>query len=95
MTDKQLKIQENNIENLSLQRVLTAINKKRRNYYHHPKGYIYKEQDLDEYTNSKFGIISTAMELCEWRLLNEDWSDATLFDQSEETQDAIYNLLCW
>lgn len=86
---------ENNIENLSLQRVLTAINKKRRNYYHHPKGYIYKEQDLDEYTNSKFGIISTAMELCERRLLNEDWSDATLFDQSEETQDAIFNLLCW
>lgn len=33
--------------------------------------------------------------VCDWELLNEDWSDATLFDQSEETQDAIYNLLCW
>lgn len=77
----------------TLSRVLTAINKQRRNYYYHPKWYIYVEQDLDEYTNSKFGIISTAMELCEWRLLNEDWSDATLFDQSEATQDIIYNLL--
>lgn len=33
--------------------------------------------------------------ICDWKLLNEDWSDATLFDQSEDTQDAIYNLLCW
>jgi len=33
--------------------------------------------------------------VCDWKLLNEDWSDTNLFDQSEETQDAIYNLLCW
>lgn len=33
--------------------------------------------------------------ICDWKLLNEDWSDTNLFDQSEETQDAIYNLLCW
>ena len=29
------------------------------------------------------------------KLSNKDWSDATLDDQSEETIDALYNLLCW
>jgi len=27
--------------------------------------------------------------ICKWKLLNDDWSDATLFDQSDETITAI------
>ena len=33
--------------------------------------------------------------ICQRKLLNEDWTDATLFDQSEETQLAIALLLWW
>lgn len=33
--------------------------------------------------------------VCDWKLLNSDWTDATLFDQSEETQKAIALLLGW
>lgn len=29
-----------------------------------------------------------------WKLLNDDWSDATLFDQTQETQDMVYSIIC-
>ena len=31
--------------------------------------------------------------ICKRKLLNEDWTDATLFDQSQDTITAIWNLL--
>jgi hypothetical protein len=32
--------------------------------------------------------------VCDRTLLNDDGTDATLFDQTEETQDAIQGILC-
>lgn len=32
--------------------------------------------------------------ICEWEILNEDMTDCNLRQQSQETQDAIYNILC-
>jgi len=43
---------------------------------------------------SKWYIFDQWREHCERKLLNEDWTDATLRDQSEETQDTI-SLLLW
>lgn len=30
-----------------------------------------------------------------WKLVNDDWTDATLMDQNEATIVKLYNLLCW
>lgn len=32
--------------------------------------------------------------VCERKLLKNDWSDATLFDQSQETQDILFDIIC-
>jgi len=64
----------------TLSRVLTAIGD---NYaYMH-----WSIQFMTDYRVNKY--------LCTRELLNEGWGDATLFDQSEETQNTIYKLLCW
>ena len=49
---------------------------------------ILKKTDWDE----DWQIIDTDR-ICERKLLNEDWTDATLRDQSEETQEKIYSLM--
>ena len=32
--------------------------------------------------------------VCNRKLLKDDWSDATLFDQSQETQDILFDIIC-
>lgn len=46
-----------------------------------------------DYKNWQWINIFSEDHAIHWKLLNEDWSDSTLFDQSEKTQDAVYNLL--
>ena len=61
--------------------------------YHHVYRYIYKEYDLDTYTDWKDAIILKAREYCERKLLNDDWTSATLRDQSVSTKEKIYQII--
>lgn len=71
----------------TLSRVLNGLGDK---YYYHPYyKYIYRECDIDTIIKWKNSIISTASEVCERYLLNEDWSDKTLFEQPEHIITAI------
>lgn len=61
--------------------------------YHHVYRYIYKEYDLDTYTDWKDAIILKTREYCERKLLNDDWTSATLRDQSVSTKEKIYQII--
>lgn len=93
MTDKQLKMQETVLQHLwempivtwmqiTLPRILFAM------WANSAKNYL---------TSYEFTwICNIQNEYDEWfkrKMFTDEWEDATLFDQSEATQDAIYNLL--
>lgn len=62
---------------ISLARVLSTLWHR---YFYYDKMIFYREYDEDwEYSNN----------ICLRKLLNEDWSDATLRDQTEETQEKV------
>ena len=66
---------------VTMQRVLIALWHR---YFYYDKMIFCREYDDDwEYSNN----------ICLRKLLNEDWSDATLRDQSEETQNKVAELL--
>lgn len=71
--------------NLSLSRVLSALWDK----------YIYKQQSLVDMIVYDEPIESEKYYLFDIprKLLNEDWSDAMLDDQSDETIETLYELL--
>lgn len=68
---------------ISLSRVLTALgeSKSYSNWYILDRG--------------RDWFCSYFKKVCKRKLLNEDWTDATLFDQSQETITAIWVLLWW
>ena len=69
-----------NIRPSTLSRVLTALGDEF--IYWHNK---IRVRSIDEFSFMVF---------CDRKLLNEDWSDCNLLQQSQETQDIIYSLIC-
>lgn len=67
----------------TLQRVLKALG----------FDFTYMLWDIVQITSMKWATINWRRTVCKWNLLKEDCSDATLRDQSIETQDKICELL--
>lgn len=77
---------------ISLQKVLTTLN-----FSWYNPSYWYLQwwiHEINERTNDNETTFKIWDYVCDRKLLNDNWTDATLRDQSEETQDIIYNMLC-
>ncbi len=77
---------------ISLQKVLTTLN-----FSWYNPSYWYLQwwiHEINERTNDNETTFKIWDYVCDRKLLNDNWTDATLRDQSEETQDIIYNILC-
>lgn len=70
---------------ITLARVLSVLDTSRKNW--HIETHQYKDWSFLIFTDK------SNMPVCGRKLLNENWSDATLDDQSDETIQAIYNIL--
>lgn len=70
---------------ISLSRVLSVLDTSRKNW--HIETHQYKDWSFLIFTEK------SNMPVCGRKLLNENWSDAILDDQSDETIQAIYNIL--
>lgn len=70
---------------VTLGRILKAIDTA------NPDEYAFQGGDIIEYNARKSTL---CFMLCKWLLTRPDGSEATLEDQSEETIDALFNLLC-
>jgi len=76
----------------SLQKILTTLNFSWYNpSYWYLQWWIY---EINERTNDNETTFKIWDYVCDRKLLNDNWTDATLRDQSKETQDIIYNMLC-
>lgn len=95
MTDKQLKIQDTVLQHLwempivtwmhiTLPRILFAM------WANSAKNYLTSYEFTWE-----CNVQNEYDEWFRWKMFTDEWEDATLFDQSDETQDAIFSLLCW
>lgn len=73
----------------TLPRVLTALDNKNK---YKDTWYIYRGVNQEICYVEDFGDDITT--ICKRKLLNNDWSDATLFDQSQETQDVLFDIIC-
>jgi len=77
---------------ISLQKILTTLNFSWYNpSYWYLQWWIY---EINERTNDNETTFKIWDYVCDRKLLNDNWTDATLRDQSKETQDIIYNMLC-
>ena len=74
----------------TLSRVLTALDS-----INHAT-YVFFNQSICplKFANNNVNDNIRLWKLCDRKLLNDDGADATLFDQSQETQDAIHSMLC-